>query len=59
MPADDASVLSEARKRERVRVTTMLSALSIKPLEGSRWGLRRDAVYGNSIDLELKAIVKA
>ena len=59
MPADDASVLSEARKRERVRVTTMLSALSIKPLEGSRLGLRRDAVYGNSIDLELKAIVKA
>ena len=29
---DDASVLSEARTRERVRVTTMLRALSIKAL---------------------------
>jgi hypothetical protein len=44
--ADDASVLSEARTRERVRVTTMLCALSIKPLEGSRLRLRRTRSMG-------------
>jgi hypothetical protein len=38
----------------------MLSALSIKPLVRRKpLGFAADAVYGNSIDLELKAIVKA
>jgi hypothetical protein len=43
---DCASVLSEARTRERVRVTTMLCALSIKPLEGSRLRLQRTRSMG-------------
>jgi len=42
-----------------MRVTTMLSALSIKPLVRRKpLAFAADAVYGNSIDLELKAIVK-
>ncbi len=44
--ADNASVLSEARTRERLRVTTMLCALSIKPSEGSRLRLRRTRSMG-------------
>jgi hypothetical protein len=37
----------------------MLSALSIKPLVRRKpLAFAADAVYGNSIDLELKAIVK-
>ena len=44
--SDHASVLSEARTRERVRVTTMLCALSIKPSEGSRLRLWRTRSMG-------------
>jgi hypothetical protein len=41
-----ARLPGEARTRERVRVTTMLCALSIKPLEGSRLRLRRTRSMG-------------
>ena len=53
----DASVLSEARTRERVRVTTVLRAFD-KTVRRKPLAFAADAVSGNSIDLELEVIAK-
>ena len=51
-----ATSLRLGATRERVRVTTMLCALSIKPLEGSRSCLPRTRSIVITIDRESEAI---
>jgi len=55
---DDVSVLSEALIRGGVRAVTMLWRAFDKTVSRKSLAFAVDAVYGNSIDLELEVIAK-
>ena len=56
--AEYASVLSEARIRDGMRAVTMPWRAFDKTVSRKPLAFAVDAVYGNSIDLELEVIAK-